>query len=294
MENIRPSEIFKPFDLDVITEDIQRIAELELHERVDEIPRCLDMLKDMLHKETDLTPCMDDNFLLMFLRARKFDCQLAFNLIKKYYMAPVTYPSMFRNFTPRSCMNAINSNLHYFLPYRNADGCAILLSKFGQWDPRTLSCDELLRFNIMCNEMAIKNPVTQICGVITIADMKDFSWSHLLQIQISDVRCFVSTLQDCLPIRHKTTHIINHSSIFSVLFSLVKPLLTEKVKNRIYFHDDLQSLHKQISPEILPESLGGRLSDLPNQDFYNSLISNEENFVARQNYGYANRRHLSI
>lgn len=69
------------------------------------------------------------------------------------------------------------------------------LNVLGQWDTKTLSCEELLRFNIMCNEMAIQNPVTQVCGIITIADMKDFSWSHLLQIPISDVRCFVSTLQ---------------------------------------------------------------------------------------------------
>lgn len=294
MEDCRPREIYKEFKLDIITEDVQRIAELELHERVEEIPKCLEALRGMLEREKDLTPCLDDSFLLMFLRARKFDCQAAFNLIKSYYMAPVTYPSMFKNFTPRSCMNVINAGLHYFLPYRNVDGCAILLSRFGQWDPRALTCDELLRFNIMCNEMAIRNPVTQICGITTIADMKDFSWSHLLQIQISDVRCFVNTLQDCLPIRHKTIHIINHSSIFSVLFTLVKPLLTEKVKNRIYFHDDVSSLHKYISQEILPESLGGRLSDTPNQDFYDSLLNNDESFVTRRNFGYQNRRHLSI
>ncbi|GIY48462.1 alpha-tocopherol transfer protein [Caerostris extrusa] len=293
MENSCPSEVFKPFQSNIITENCRAIAELELHERVDEIPRCLDTLKEMLRREIDLNPCLDDNFLIGFLRARKFHCQLAFNLLKKYYMAPVTYPSMFKNFTPRSCVNAINSNLHYFLPYRNSDGCAILLSKFGQWNPRTLSCDELLKFNIMCNEMALKNPVTQICGIITIADMKDFSWSHLLQIQISDVRCFVSTLQDCLPMRHKTTHIINHSSIFSVLFTIIKPLLTEKIRNRIYFHDTVHSLHKHISPEILPESLGGKLSNQPNQDFYNSLLNSEESFIARQNYGYLSRRHLS-
>ncbi|KAG8188110.1 hypothetical protein JTE90_029038 [Oedothorax gibbosus] len=295
MEGEQCASEFKSFDCDVITEDIRKIAESELHERECDLQKCFDTLKESLQKENDLVPCLDDNFLLMFLRARKFDCQAAFNLIKKYYLAPITYPSMFGNFTPKSCLNAINSNIHYFLPYRSPEGSAILLSRFGQWDTKSLSCDELLRFNIMCNEMAIQNPVTQICGIITIADMKDFSWSHLLSIPISDVKCFVSTLQDCLPVRDRAIHIIHHSSIFSILFSLIKPLLSEKVKSRIYFHgDDVNSLHKHLPPEILPEDLGGQLNNTANERFYDSLLNSEDVFVARNSYGYTTRRHLNL
>ncbi|KFM57145.1 Alpha-tocopherol transfer protein-like protein, partial [Stegodyphus mimosarum] len=287
MENSTPPAQFVSFNSNAVTEDVRRIAEIELNEKENAITSALETVKELLKREKDLSPCLDDNFLLMFLRARKFDCSSATNLIKKYYSAQLNYPSMFRNYTPKSCMNVMKCNLHYFLPYRSPDGCAVLLSKFGKWDPKLLSCENLLKFNLMCNEMAIQNPVTQICGVITIADMKDFSWSHLWQIPVSDVRCFVSTLQDCLPVRDKAIHIIHHSSIFSILFALVKPLLSQKVKNRIYFHgDDLNSLHQHLPPEILPESLGGKLSDLPNEDFYKSLINSEETFVIRQNYGY--------
>ncbi|XP_042903201.1 alpha-tocopherol transfer protein-like [Parasteatoda tepidariorum] len=281
------SEEFTKFECDLITEDLRKCAELELHEREDKLSTYLENLKDLLKNEKGLTPCLDESFLLMFLRARKFDCQAANELIKKYYKAPLELPSMFVNFNPHSCMNAINSGIHYFLPYRSPEGCAILLSKFGKWDPNTLTCEELLKFNIMCNEMAIRNPVTQICGTITIADMKDFSWSHLLQIPMNEVRCFINTLQDCLPIRDKAIHIINHSTIFSVLFSLVKPILSEKIKERIYFHgSDLKSLHKHLPPAILPEHLGGNLPNEPNQEFYDLLLNSEDYFIARLNHGY--------
>lgn len=51
MESYRPREIFKPFSLDTVPEDVQRIAELELHERVEEIPKCLDALRGMLESK---------------------------------------------------------------------------------------------------------------------------------------------------------------------------------------------------------------------------------------------------
>lgn len=290
MENDNPSLQYQSFNSNTITEELKKIAEIELHERECEIQEKLNRFKELLINEGDLNPCLDDKFLIMFLRARKFNCEASMKLVRKYYAARLKYPSMFKNFTPKSCMKVLKANIHYFLPYRSPDGCAVLLSKFGQWDPKLMTCEDLLKFNLLCNEMALQNPVTQICGVITIADMKDFSWSHLLQIPVNDIRCFVSTLQECLPIRNKAIHIINHSSIFSFLFAIVKPLLHDKMAQRIYFHgDDMNSLYQHLPAEILPKYLGGKLSNLSNEDFYNSLLNSDETFISQQNYGcYSN------
>lgn len=92
----------------------------------------LNWLTFLISEEKDFNPYLDDAFLLMFLRARKFNVLASANMMKNYYLARVKYPSMFKNFTPKSCMKVLKSNIHYFLPYRSSDGCAILLSKFGE------------------------------------------------------------------------------------------------------------------------------------------------------------------
>ena len=60
--------------------------------------------------------------------------------------------------------------------------------------------------------------------------------------------------------------------LFNVLFSMIKPFLDDRVRDNILFHgqenndiydvcliffyrDDLQSLHAEVSPELLPADL---------------------------------------
>jgi len=39
---------------------------------------------------------------------------------------------------------------------------------------------------------------------------------------------------------------------------MTKPFLNDRVRDNIVFHgNDLQSLHQEVSPELLPEDLGG-------------------------------------
>ena len=48
--------------------------------------------------------------------------------------------------------------------------------------------------------------------------------------------------------------------IFNMVFTLFKPFLREKLRNRIIFHGrDLKSLHRYVSPEGLPKCYGGTL-----------------------------------
>lgn len=56
---------------------------------------------------------------------------------------------------------------------------------------------------------------------------------------------------------------------------------------QIFFHGyDLSSLHKHVPPSILPEELGGTQGPFMNEQFYNSVLENEEQFLEDQKYGY--------
>ena len=38
---------------------------------------------------------------------------------------------------------------------------------------------------------------------------------------------------------------------------MIKPFLSEQVRNSIHFHDSLETLHQHVPKEILPTELGG-------------------------------------
>lgn len=54
MENEPRAIVFKAFDSDVLTEDIKKIAESELHERESDVQTCLENLKESLRSKISL------------------------------------------------------------------------------------------------------------------------------------------------------------------------------------------------------------------------------------------------
>lgn len=89
--------------------------------------------------------------------------------------------------------------------------------------------------------MAVQNPVTQICGIITIADMKDFSWSHLLQIPIADIKCFVSTLQ--------VSYKINLKNVTDIYFFIISYKILKR--NEFLSFTGMNSVFSFLSCPIL-------------------------------------------
>ncbi|GFT00224.1 alpha-tocopherol transfer protein-like [Nephila pilipes] len=248
---------------------------------------CLNELKEKILSEKDLTPNLSESFLLQFLRVRKFDTDAAFSLLKSYYKHRLNYPFLYQTYTPKEHLKVMKQNLINFLGTRSADGSAIYVVRFGLWNPEITSFEDLLRLGLLCNEKALDNHVTQICGITSIVDLKNLSWSHLYHTSISSIKCFVSASQDCFPIRHKAIHVINNSSIFSVLFALIKPLINKKMRERIHFHgDNLTSLHQYISPNVLPSEFGGTQGTFHNENFYKSLLDSDEEFIQRNRHGY--------
>ncbi|KFM57149.1 Alpha-tocopherol transfer protein-like protein, partial [Stegodyphus mimosarum] len=278
---------FIPFESTVLTENIIHKAEEELGETEQKRKGYLQEFKNLIKKEKNLNADISDDFLLAFLRVKKFRLDAAFKLLKNYYSNRLIYPSLYQNFTPSHCHKILKANFMNYLPLRTPEGVAVWAPRLGSWNTSVFSSEEVTRFGLICLEKEMTNPITQVCGQITLADMKGFSWSHIFQVTIHDIKCFVNTVQDGMPIRHKAMHVINNPSIFGIIFGILKPLLSKKLKSRIHLHgDNLNSLHQFIPPDILPEEFGGTQGTFGNEDFYQRLLASEEEFKERQKYGY--------
>ncbi|XP_035214775.1 alpha-tocopherol transfer protein-like isoform X3 [Stegodyphus dumicola] len=241
---------FMPLENTILNEIIIRKAEEELGETEQKRKVCLQELKIMIEEEKDLNADISEEFLLGFLRVRKFSVDAAFKLLKKYYLNRQIYPNVYRNFTPKHCHKILKANFLNFLPLRSPEGAAVWVPRLGIWDTDIFSPEEVTKFGLLCAEKEMRNPITQVCGLITLADMKGFSWSHFFQITIPKIKCFVDTVQ-------------------------------------IYFHgDNLSSLHQFLPPQMLPEEFGGTQGSFENEQFYECLLANEEEFQQYQKFGY--------
>lgn len=55
---------------------------------------------------------------------------------------------------------------------------------------------------------------------------------------------------------------VNVSPLVDTIINWVKPFIKEKIRNRIHVHSDLESLHKFVPKDILPEEYGGSAGKL--------------------------------
>ncbi|XP_015928368.2 alpha-tocopherol transfer protein-like isoform X1 [Parasteatoda tepidariorum] len=274
-------------DNSALTQELQEKAEHELMEKQSWRDRDIQALRDMISDDPDLVSRTDDAFLLRFLRARKFDYSRSFSLLQNYYMMRAKNPKIFRDFTPSALKHVHQLNLQGFLPYRDPEGRAIFVFRGGLWDPSLCTADDLFRANVICLEKQIDDPLTQINGVIAILDMKNLGFHHIRHFSPSHALKIVSLVQDSFPARFKAVHVVNEPALFDLVLTIVKPLISEKIKKRIHTHGgNMKSLHELIPPEVLPSEYGGHLGTFDNKEFMSKLSEAEETFIQSQMYGY--------
>ncbi|XP_075992607.1 alpha-tocopherol transfer protein isoform X2 [Anticarsia gemmatalis] len=245
-------------------------------------------LREMIYERGECTPHrMDDEFLIRFLRARKFIPQRAHRLIVNYYQFREDYPELVENIFPLDLRNIGDANVITVPPYKDQAGRRLLFYRIGCWDPNTVSVDDLFKATILALEIGLLEPRSQILGGVAIFDLEDFGIQHAWQVTPSVAAKMVKLLVSCFPMNTYAIHVVNHSWLFDKIYNIFKPLLNSEMHSKIYFHGhDFASLHKHIHPDHLPERYGGIWPDYSYTIWLNSLKKNFNVAKAVINYGY--------
>ncbi|KOB70834.1 Uncharacterized protein OBRU01_14706 [Operophtera brumata] len=196
--------------------------------------------------------------------------------IQLYYKFRLSHVEHCRNLLPSATKSAFEHAIVSILSPRDQHGRRILLLEAGErWNPREVPLTDVFRGTQMGLEGAIKEPQTQINGVITIFDMKGLSFSHVMQFTPSYAK------MDCVPIRLKAVHIVNQPYIFNMLFALFKPFMREKLRSRIHFHgSNKESLLAHVDANALRKRHGGSLPEpeIPGDVLWKMLSHYEDEF----------------
>lgn len=107
-------------------------AREELQEKPEWRLRDVQALRDMVCKDfPNLGTCLEDAFLLRFLRARKFDYDRALQLLVNYHCCRRSWPEVFTNLRPSAIKPVLESGFVTVLPHLDPEGRHVVCIRPG-------------------------------------------------------------------------------------------------------------------------------------------------------------------
>jgi len=202
-------------------------------------------------------------FIVRCLRMKDYNSEKAATLIKNFMRSIHQLHDMLDKFQPKFYKDIYTGGLFTILNSRDHLGRQVITSRLAKWDPKVFDFDQLMSAAMLIFSYTVGESVeTQRKGVVFVNDLSGFGMQHVKAIKPGRLTQLVGLLNDASPGRIKGVHFVFHPKIFGFIYQLVKPFFKEKLSKRIHFHgDDVSSLHKHLSVQTLPMSLGGLLEE---------------------------------
>ncbi|RVE59086.1 hypothetical protein OJAV_G00200900 [Oryzias javanicus] len=246
-----------------LSSEMMEKARLELNENPDTLHQDIQQVRDMIVTRPDIGFLRtDDDFILRFLRARKFDQLETFRLLAQYFQFRQQNLDMFQSFKvdDLGIKRALMDGFPGVLESPDQHGRKILILFASNWDQSRNSFIDILRAILLSLEVLIENPELQINGFILIIDWSNFSFKQASKLTPNILKLAIEGLQDSFPARFGGIHFVNQPWYIHAMYTIIKPFLKDKTRKRIFLHgNNLNSLHQLIQPECLPSEFGGTL-----------------------------------
>ncbi|XP_063249433.1 alpha-tocopherol transfer protein isoform X1 [Prinia subflava] len=180
-------------------------------------------------------------------------------LLKNYQKWRIECPEISADLQPSSVLGLLQAGYHGVLRSRDPHGSKVVIYRIGQWDPSLFTAYDVFRVSLITSELIVKEIETQRNGVKAIFDLQGLRFAHAFQISPAVAKKIAAVLTDSFPLKVRGIHLINEPLFFHPVFALIKPFLTEKIKQRVYMHGSnyLQSLTEHFPASILPQEYGG-------------------------------------
>ncbi|KAJ8975851.1 hypothetical protein NQ317_017345, partial [Molorchus minor] len=270
----------------------------ELNENPEIFKRELAALRMMVKNDPNFSIPDNDQFLLRFLSARKFDSKKAFHMLQRYFLMKIKCPELFGCPLPSECGNMFELQAQNMLQERDQLGRRVYIIRVDNFDSSKVTIDDVFRTNVLALEQIVREAETQIAGIVVILDMAGLSLQHAKFFTPYYAKRMVELVQETFPLRFKG---FPHSKRALLLrrggscteaiskrrkLESGRKLRVEDLKNIILHGSDLSSLHAFITNDILPTEYRGNAGKFDNRSWYMQLLADENYFTQMQKYGY--------
>lgn len=84
-------------------------------------------------------------------------------------------------------------------------------------------------------ENAIRDPCTQIGGLVVLLDMSGLAFAHAKFLSPHLAKRTVEVVQEAFPMRFKAFHILYEPFYFDAILAVLRPFLKDKIRKRVSF-----------------------------------------------------------
>lgn len=210
----------------------------------------------------------DKLLLVRYLKIYDFDLEKAKKLLVINLEMRKNYPTIFekRDLLSDELQQALHTFHVYDLPQKTPENNKISVFRLVDDDPDKFVFVDVLRMAsaTLDGRFVRVDEGELISGDYVVFDMKGFGFKHLMKCvaNLSLLRSYMTYAQDAVPFNVLQNHYINCSPVVSKLMKLVKPFMNKKLTDSLHFHTNMETLYETISPEYLPNELGGTAGNI--------------------------------
>ncbi|GFR03317.1 alpha-tocopherol transfer protein [Trichonephila clavata] len=259
------------FVLKKLTEELKETPETRLKNLLE--------LRNML-RDDQLTSGIEfeEDFLIQFLRHSKHDTGKAFYYVRNIFRLRKKYPRSLDSLPDEYFLTKESTKTILLLPKRCPEGCTVVIFRYGLFNPKEISVEEFQRMVMVMYLQLLRDPMTQINGFKFIYDFKGSNLQQLRTCTPQNLYLLYHKSLQCVPGRYKGFHIINQSIIVKPCWAMFRPWLSEKLRNRVYFHSNVEELLNYFPRSILPVEYGGDIKENIEEDWLRKANKEHENY----------------
>lgn len=143
------------------------------------------------------------------------------------------------------------------LPGLTPNGRRVAILRGIEKDLPTPNVADCMKLCLMIGDIRLKEEQKGVAGDVYIFDASVATPTHFAKFTPTIVKKFLICVQEAYPVKLKEVHIINVSPLVDTIVNFARPFLKEKIRQRIHFHSNLESLYKFVPRAMLPEEYGG-------------------------------------
>lgn len=269
-----------PIEGIVVNEETGRISETP-EARVEGLRRLrIAMEEAVKNGKIERFPRTDDQFLLAFLRARKYKISSSMEVLLNFSKFWYNNPELINGLCAARVRRVYEMGMMEFLPGKDVNGNSLTVLRMAKIDYSKFTPRELIQMSVYILCKMFDDEDMQVHGVAYLETMENFSMlqsmSMTRHLKKEDTRVMMTIGLDTFPMRIREIYLIKQPGWFSVFWAMVRPFLKAKLVKRLkVIGTDYEVLYKLVAKKDLPTDFGGDYAgDIAS--FLNDMQAKEE------------------
>ncbi|XP_053672665.1 retinaldehyde-binding protein 1-like [Anopheles nili] len=236
------------------------LAKEELHEDATVREEALTQMRQWIVDNPYIRKCRTDaQFLLRFLRFRKYSVPKACEALERYLAMRETYPKWFKKLdvnepaTREMLEDGVFANLG-----QDANGRTVVYFRFGYFNVDKFGPLQEARLAALLIESLMEWEEVQIGGFRVLVDFSDSVMKHYGIWGVSDMKILMDAINRSYPIRFHEIHGAKFPKFAIPILNLMLSFASPKMKESIICHNSVEDMAKQFDESLLPKECGGK------------------------------------